>query len=51
MDHSTFWRLIEEVDRSALRSGDEEGAVEPLVAALTRSQETTCADNTARHIL
>jgi Protein of unknown function (DUF4240) len=34
MDQSAFWRLIGKIDRAALRDGDDEGAVEPLVEAL-----------------
>jgi hypothetical protein len=39
MDRSTFWKLISRIDRSALRDGDEEGAVEPLVEALSEQGE------------
>jgi hypothetical protein len=39
MDQSTFWRLVSKIDRGALREGDEEGAVEPLVEALSQLAE------------
>jgi hypothetical protein len=39
MDQPTFWRLIGTIDRGALRDGDEEGAVEPLVEALAECSE------------
>ena len=39
MDRSEFWRLIWEIDRDALRDGDDEGAVEPLAEALTQHAE------------
>jgi hypothetical protein len=35
MDDAAFWKLVSRIDREALGDGDEEGAVEPLVAALT----------------
>jgi len=34
MDRATFWRLIDTIDRVALRSGDEDGAVQPLIEVL-----------------
>jgi hypothetical protein len=34
-----FWSLIGKIDRDALRDGDEEGAVEPLVEALAEHGE------------
>ena len=40
MDQSEFWRLIGEIDRDALGDGDDEGAVEPLVEALTQHADT-----------
>lgn len=39
MDQTAFWKLIAKIDRSALRDGDEEGAVEPLVEALAECDE------------
>ena len=39
MDQSTFWLLIGKIDRDALRDGDEEGALEPLVEALAEYGE------------
>jgi hypothetical protein len=34
VDEAKFWKLIDSIDRDALHEGDDEGAVEPLVAAL-----------------
>jgi hypothetical protein len=34
MDDTQFWMLIARIDQGALDDGDEEGAVDPLVAAL-----------------
>lgn len=34
MNEPEFWQLIDAIDRDALAEGDEETAVEPLVAAL-----------------
>jgi hypothetical protein len=34
MNRETFWELTSRVDRGALHAGDEDAAVEPLVAAL-----------------
>lgn len=34
MTRDEFWKLIDTIDREALRDGDEEGAVEPLIEAL-----------------
>jgi hypothetical protein len=34
MDRPTFWQLIDTIDRAALRSGDEDRAVQPLIQAL-----------------
>lgn len=39
MDHPTFWRLIARIDGNALRHGDDESAVEPLVDALSDCTE------------
>ena len=39
MDQSEFWRLIGKIDRSALRDGDDDGAVEPLIEALAEYPE------------
>ena len=39
MDRATFWQLIDTVDRAALRSGDEDGAVQPLIEALEACAE------------
>src|SRR5262245_2476082 len=39
MDQSEFWRLIGKIDQGALRDGDEQGAVNPLVAALAECNE------------
>ena len=39
MDRPTFWRLIDTIDRAALRSGDEDGAVQPLIQTLARYGE------------
>jgi hypothetical protein len=39
MDQTKFWALIGKIDRSALRSGDEDGAVEPLIEALAKHSE------------
>ena len=34
MDRARFWQLVDTIDRAALRSGDEDGAVEPLIEML-----------------
>lgn len=34
MNRETFWKLTSRVDRDALHAGDDDAAVEPLVAAL-----------------
>ena len=39
MDQTTFWSLIERIDRGALESGDEDVAVAPLIDELSRSPE------------
>jgi len=39
MDRATFWQLIGAIDRAALRSGDEDGAVQPLIDALAAHGE------------
>jgi hypothetical protein len=39
MDAAAFWRLIGKVDLTALREGDEEEAVEPVVDALANCSE------------
>ena len=44
MDQAAFWRLIDKIDRDALRDGDEEGAVEPLIEALAEHPESDIRD-------
>jgi hypothetical protein len=39
MDQPVFWHLIARIDRSALRAGDDFGAVEPLIEALAEYSE------------
>lgn len=39
MDSSQFWRVVELADRDALRDGDEEGAVAPLIAELAKADD------------
>ena len=39
MDQPQFWQLISKIDRQALRDGDEEGAVEPLIDELSQRSE------------
>lgn len=39
MDRSSFWKVTSEIDRGALRAGDEDGAVEPLIEALSKHSE------------
>lgn len=40
MDQSDFWRLIAKIDRAALRDGDDDEAVEPLIEALAGQSES-----------
>ncbi len=39
MDRPSFWKFISKIDCSALRDGDEERAVEPLIEALSGQDE------------
>jgi hypothetical protein len=39
MDRAEFWKLLENIDRRALRRFDEEAAVEPLIKALAKRDE------------
>ncbi|MCE9552018.1 MAG: DUF4240 domain-containing protein [Planctomycetes bacterium] len=39
MDQTTFWSLIDRIDRGALNAGDEDAAVAPLIDELSRCPE------------
>src|SRR5688572_26797909 len=43
MDRARFWSLIALLDRSELGDGDEDAALEPLVAALAKLDEPVIA--------